>query len=46
MNANNTEICGVGNFEADFQQVLLAQFLWNFQNIVEKHQYFKFCKEK
>ena len=26
MNANYAEICRVGNFEADFQQVLLIQF--------------------
>ena len=37
MNANNAEIFGVGNLEADFQQVPLAQFFWNFQNIVVKH---------
>ena len=38
MNANNAEICRVGNLEADFQQVLLVQFFWNFHNIVVKHQ--------
>ena len=37
MNANNAEICGVGNLEAYFQQVPLAQFFWNFQNIFVKH---------
>ena len=26
MNADYAEICGVGNLEADFQQVLLVQF--------------------
>ena len=26
MNENYAEICGVGNFEADFQQVSLVQF--------------------
>ena len=30
MNANYAEICRVGNFEADFQQVTLVQFFWNF----------------
>ena len=38
MNANFAEICRVGNLEADFQQVLLVQFFWNFHNIVVKHQ--------
>ena len=30
MNANNAEICRVGNLEADFQQVPLVQFFLNF----------------
>ena len=38
MNANYEEICMVGNFEADFQQVLPLQFFWNFHNIVVKYQ--------
>ena len=38
MNENYAEIRRVGNFEADFQQVLLVQFFWNFHNIVVKHQ--------
>ena len=38
MNANYAEICRVGNLEADFQQVLLVQFFWNFHNIIVKHQ--------
>ena len=38
MNENYAEICRVGNLEADFQQVLLVQFFWNFHNIVVKHQ--------
>ena len=38
MNVNFAEICRVGNLEADFQQVLLVQFFWNFHNIVVKHQ--------
>ena len=36
MHANYAEICRVGNLEADFQQVLLVQFFWNFHNIVVK----------
>ena len=39
MNANYAEICWVGNFEADFQQVLFVHFseiftilLWNINN--------------
>ena len=46
MNANYSEICRVGNLEADFQQVLLVQFFKHFHNIVVKHQQFKFSKEK
>ena len=38
MNEIYVEICRVGNLEADFQQVLLIQFFWNFHNIVVKHQ--------
>ena len=38
MNAHYAEICRVGNLEADFLQVLLVQFFWNFYNIVVKHQ--------
>ena len=38
MNENYAEICRVGNLEADFQQVSLVQFLWNFHNIVVKRQ--------
>ena len=38
MNANYAEICRVGNLEADFQQVSLVQFFWNFHKIVVKHQ--------
>ena len=38
MNANCVEIYRVGNLEADFQQVLILQYFWNFQNIVVKHQ--------
>ena len=37
MNANNAEICRVGNLEADFQQIPLGHFFffffWNFHNI-------------
>ena len=40
------EICRVGNLEADFQQILLVQFFWNFYNIVVKHEWFKFNQEK
>ena len=36
MNANYAEICRVGN--ADFQQVQLVQFFWNFHNIIVKLQ--------
>ena len=46
MNEKYAEICRVSNLEADFQQVPLVQFFWNFHNIVVKHQYFKFSKEK
>ena len=46
MNANYAEICRVGNLEADFQQVRLVQFFWNFHNIIVKLQKFKFSKEK
>ena len=46
MDVNYAEICWVGNLEADFQQVWLVQFFLNFHNIVLKHQYFKFSKEK
>ena len=46
LNANYAEICRVDNLEADFQQVPLVQFFWNFHNIVVKHQLFKFSKEK
>ena len=45
MTANYAEINRVGNFEADFQQVPLVQFFWNFHSIVVKHQLFKFSKE-
>ena len=38
MNANYAEICRVGNLEADFQQVPLVQFFWNFHNVIVKHQ--------
>ena len=38
MDVNYAEICWVGNLEADFQQVWLVQFFWNFHNIVMKHQ--------
>ena len=38
MNANYSEIFRVGNLEADFQQVLLVPFFWNFHNIVVKIQ--------
>ena len=38
MNANYVEICRVWNLEADFQQVPLFHFLWNFHNIVVKYQ--------
>ena len=37
MNANHAEICRVGNLEADFQQVGLIQFFWNFHNIVNNN---------
>ena len=46
MDAKYEEICRVSNLEADFQQVLLIQFFWNFHNNAVKHQQFKFCKEK
>ena len=36
MDANYADICRVGNFEADFQQVQLVQFFWNFHNILVK----------
>ena len=36
MNANYAKICRVGNLEADFQQVPIVQFLWNFHNVVMK----------
>ena len=32
MNANYAEIYRIGNLEADFQQVPLVQFFWNFHN--------------
>ena len=38
MNANYSEICRVGNLEADFQQILPVQFLKKNYNIVAKHQ--------
>ena len=38
MNANNAEICRVGNLEVNFQQVLLVHFFCNFHIIVLKHQ--------
>ena len=38
MKANYAEICRVGNLGADFQQVLLDQFFWNFHSIVVKYQ--------
>ena len=38
MNANYVEICKVGFLEADFLQVPLDQFFWNFHNIVVQHQ--------
>ena len=38
MNANYAEICRVGNLDADFQQVSLVKFFWNFHNIVLEHQ--------
>ena len=38
MIANYTEIFGVGNLEADFQQFRLVQVFWNFHNIVVKQQ--------
>ena len=38
MDVNYAEICWVGNLEADFQQVLLVQFFWNFHSIVVKPQ--------
>ena len=38
MNANFAEICGVGNLEADFQEVPFVQFYSNFHNIVLKDQ--------
>ena len=46
MNANYAEICWVGNLEADFLRFPLVQVFWNYHNIVVKHQYFKFSKEK
>ena len=46
MNANYAEICRVGNLEADVQKVLRVQFIWNFHNIVVKHQKFKLSEEK
>ena len=38
MYAYYAEIYKVSNLEADFQQVLLVIFFWNFHNIVVKHQ--------
>ena len=38
MIANYAEILRVGNLEADFQQVLLVQFFWNFHKIVVKRR--------
>ena len=46
MDVNSAEICWVGNLEADFQQVSLVQFFWNFHSIVVKHQQLKFSKQK
>ena len=46
MKANYTEICRIGNLEADFQKVTFVQFFWNFQNIVVKYQLFKFEEEE
>ena len=46
MNANYAEIYRVGTLEADLQYVQLVEFLWNFHNIVVKHQKFRFNKEK
>ena len=46
MNENYAEICRVGNLEADFQQVSLVQFFWNFHNIVVKHHYFSNSAKK
>ena len=37
MNANYAEICRIGYLEADFLQVPLDLFFWNFHNIVVKH---------
>ena len=37
-NANYAEICRVGNLEADFQQVPLVQFFWNFHSVAVKPQ--------
>ena len=42
MNAIYAEICRAGNLEADFQQVMLVEFFWNFHNIDVKHKLFKF----
>ena len=38
LNADYTEICRVGNLEADFQQVPFVKIFWKFHNIVEKNQ--------
>ena len=38
MNANYAEIFRVDNLKADFQQVPLVKFVWNFHNIVVKHR--------
>ena len=37
MDTNYAELCRVGNFGADFQQVPLVQLFCNFHNFVAKH---------
>ena len=37
MNANNAEICKVGNLESDFQQIPLVQVFLKFYDIDLKH---------
>ena len=46
INANYVEICKVGSLEADFQQVPLVQFFWNFYNIFLWNSYYSNSAKK